>query len=59
MLQLDPSDPQELAFAIHRAVKLSGLSQAENQEPLAGARLGMIIPKCCSSLESGTKNASV
>ncbi len=29
MLQLDPSDPLEVTFALKKAVKLSGLSQAK------------------------------
>jgi hypothetical protein len=29
MLQLDPSDPQELAFALHKAVRLSGFTLGE------------------------------
>ena len=29
MLQLDPSDPKELAFALHKAVRQSGLSLTE------------------------------
>jgi hypothetical protein len=29
MLLLDPHDPQELAFALHKAVRLSGLTLGE------------------------------
>ena len=29
MLQFNPSDPEELAFTLHRAVKKSGLSLAQ------------------------------
>jgi hypothetical protein len=34
MLQLDPHDPQELAFALHKAVRLSGLTLGEICERL-------------------------
>ena len=34
MLELDPSDPEELAFALSKAVKKSGLTLAEITERL-------------------------
>jgi hypothetical protein len=34
MLRLDPSDPQELAFALHKTVRQSGLTLAEISELL-------------------------
>ena len=34
MLQLDPNDSRELAFALHKAVRLSGLTLAEIAERL-------------------------
>lgn len=35
MIELDPSDPEELAYAISKAVKKSGFSLAEISQQLA------------------------
>jgi len=34
MLQFDPSDPEDLAFTLHRAVKQSGLTLAQIAQDL-------------------------
>ena len=38
MLQFDPTDPEDLAFTLHKAVKQSGLSLAQIAQRLAVQR---------------------
>ena len=56
MLQLDPSDPQELAFALKKAVKLSGLSLVELVERLKQDYGVEITP---SGLSHGIKRGAI
>jgi len=55
MLELGPSDPQELTFALLKAVKRSGMTQAEICEQLRqGYGVDITVSALSHSINRGT-----